>query len=171
MFMHPWAQTLVFGVCLLTVSVGQTPQSSLVLRVKARQTMPDGSVGLTLQSGRQITVSLADVDEQMTQTVNSTATSAPAQTATASATALPPIASAAGVIRAKCTKDWPDDFQMRAFCEKQQTAALTTLHQRTMTSPDQLTIRNTCARDWHDDFQIRSVCEEKQLEALKKIGR
>jgi hypothetical protein len=74
------------------------------------------------------------------------------------------------IIRAKCAKDWPDDFNMRAFCQKQQDEGVKALQQRSMTaSPDHRTIRSKCAKDWPDDFQMRNFCEEQQLKALASI--
>jgi hypothetical protein len=62
------------------------------------------------------------------------------------------------VIGAKCAKDWPDDFRMRAYCEEQQRAGASNLSSRTMTTSDQQTIRSKCATDWPDDFRMRDYC-------------
>ena len=93
----------------------------------------------------------------------------------AGATAAPPPADAApgdpGVIRPRCAKEWPDDFTMRAFCEKQQREAFDKLHKRAMRSGDHALIRAKCTKDWRDDFQMRNFCEEQQLKALAEIKR
>ena len=88
---------------------------------------------------------------------------------TQSAVMIPEVAEATPRIRSKCAADWPDDFEMRAYCGKQQFDALEKLRTRSMTSRDQVTIRNKCAKDWPDDFQMQDYCEEKQLKALASI--
>ena len=80
------------------------------------------------------------------------------------------VASGNAVIRAKCATDWPDDFAMRAHCQKRQDDGVTALQGRNMTgTSDRVTIRTKCATDWPDDFAMRDYCEGRQLEALKVI--
>ena len=74
-------------------------------------------------------------------------------------------------VRARCAGEWKDDFQMRAFCEKQQQAALGTLQNRRMVTPDQQTIRTRCLAEWPQDYQMRNFCEEQQLKALAELAR
>ena len=74
-------------------------------------------------------------------------------------------------IRAKCEKDWPDDFQLRAFCERQQREARDKINGRAMASGDRLTIRTKCLKDWPVDFQMQNFCEEQQLQALDTLQR
>lgn len=81
----------------------------------------------------------------------------------------PPLEAAISIIRAKCAKDWPDDFTMRAYCQKQQDEGLAELHRRSMNSPDHRTIRTKCAKDWQEDFLMRNYCEDQQLKALASI--
>jgi hypothetical protein len=71
----------------------------------------------------------------------------------------------------KCAKDWPTDFSVRAYCEEKQREALATLRSRSMTTPDQRTIRSKCAVEWPEDYSVRNYCEERQLEALRQLGR
>jgi hypothetical protein len=75
------------------------------------------------------------------------------------------------IIRPRCANEWPEDFSMRAYCEKKQNAAAAALAARSMTSGDQVTIRRKCAREWPTDFSMRDYCEKKQLNALGEIGR
>jgi hypothetical protein len=73
-------------------------------------------------------------------------------------------------IRMKCATDWPDDFRMREYCEKQQRDALRALQGRSMNATrDHETIRRKCAADWSDDFKMRDYCERQQLDALSRI--
>ena len=74
-------------------------------------------------------------------------------------------------IRAKCAKDWPEDFVVRAYCEKQQHAAAEALSARTMASANEQTIRRKCATDWPDDYMVRNYCEQQQLKALQSLSR
>ena len=81
-----------------------------------------------------------------------------------------PSSTAAGTpIRQKCAAAWPEDFQMRAFCEKQQTEALAKLRARDIATADEQVIRRKCSRDWPTDFQMWNFCEEQQLKALGSI--
>lgn len=92
----------------------------------------------------------------------------------ASSSIVLPIAAATGgtdqPIRSKCAAEWPDDFQMRAYCEDLQKKALAALGGRSMTSTNQVTIRNKCLKDWPADYQMQNYCEEQQLKALAKVG-
>lgn len=74
-------------------------------------------------------------------------------------------------IASKCARDWPTDFAVRVFCERQQREALEKLEVRPMTTPDQGTIRSKCATDWPEDYAVRNFCEEQQLNALQQLGR
>lgn len=84
----------------------------------------------------------------------------------------PPSDEVAGsIIRPKCEKEWPDDFSMRAFCEKQQKKGLEKLRQRQAISPTMKTIREKCAKEWPDDFGMRNYCEEKQIDAVHELQK
>lgn len=72
-------------------------------------------------------------------------------------------------IRPKCAKEWPDDFRMRAYCERQQQEAAVKLSGRTMGAGDRLTIRTKCAGEWPGDYRMMNYCEERQLEALASL--
>lgn len=79
------------------------------------------------------------------------------------------IGSADAALSAKCEKDWPSDFRMRAYCLKTQQEAADQLRRRNMTTADERTIRQKCETDWPDDFKMRNYCEEQQLKALASI--
>lgn len=75
-------------------------------------------------------------------------------------------------IRAKCLRDWPSDFSVRAYCERTQREAVIKIGRRNMdTSADRVTIRRKCASEWPDDFSVRNYCEEQQLRALEELSR
>jgi hypothetical protein len=91
----------------------------------------------------------------------------------------------AASIRPKCALDWPDDFRMRAFCEKQQRASLDQIHSRNalmQSSPALTKIRLKCLTDWSKlgpmvngertlliDFRMNNHCEETQMKALASL--
>jgi hypothetical protein len=117
-----------------------------------------------LASGETITVHVNDIDKDATITAGNT------PVAPAESTDVPALASVQPSIRAKCAKEWPEDFSVRAFCEKTQIEALAKLRARPMTAtPDHQTIRRKCAREWPDDFTVRNFCEETELKALASI--
>src|SRR5262245_6307742 len=73
-------------------------------------------------------------------------------------------------IQARCAKEWPDDFRMREFCEKQQTEGAGKLNDRSMSSNEERMIRAKCEQDWGTDYRMRNYCEERQLEAMRALG-
>lgn len=153
--------------CLLSVILftpiasAQAPQQLFHVILKA-QAVPDAQstkITIRLESGTLITVPISDVLVMRSATDDTPLVQRP-QPATTNEVSL---------IRPKCAADWPDNFQMRAFCEKQQQEALAALGSRLMTAGDRLTIRKKCTSDWPDNFQMRNFCEEQQLEALGKL--
>lgn len=122
---------------------------------------------LTLASGAEITVPSSAVDDGATMKLRYLV-----PTAMGADTAVTSGAEPSAGIAANCAKDWPDDFQMRKYCQDKQIEGVAALQRRTMTdSADHRMIRNKCATDWSDDFQMRDYCELQQLKALAAIGR
>lgn len=81
----------------------------------------------------------------------------------------PTSAEAVAIIRKKCAADWPDDFTMRAYCQKQQDEGIAGLQSRSMVTPTNMTIRGKCYRDWPEDFHMRDYCERRQIEAAATL--
>ena len=146
-------------MAFLSLHLIAPPQSqTVVLKVRSSKPSSDGkSTVVTLESGTTVTIPTVDIDGGV---------STPPSTAGAGDPALD-----TSVIRPKCAKEWPDDFSVRAFCEKTQHEAVEALRARSMNTADQRTIRNKCAKEWPDDLSVRNFCEKTQLEALKKLGR
>ena len=65
--------------------------------------------------------------------------------------------SAFRVIRGKCAEDWPRDFRMREYCEKQQYDGYRALNASSVGD----SARNACAQQWPSDFRMRRYCETK----------
>ena len=83
-----------------------------------------------------------------------------------------PVGNAETLIRQHCAAEWPDDFQMRAYCEDQQAAAVTELNQAPASdipSAAFQTIRAKCTEDWPGDFQMRAYCENQQVEGYRAV--
>jgi hypothetical protein len=77
-------------------------------------------------------------------------------------------------LRQKCERDWPADFQMRAYCEKQQREAARVLSQEGppgIQGDQAIGVRRKCAADWPADFQMRVYCEKQQGEALQVLSQ
>jgi hypothetical protein len=73
-------------------------------------------------------------------------------------------------ITQKCAKEWPTDFRMQAYCQKQQVEALGQLTTRgSMQQGAGATIRARCAKEWPNDFRMANYCEEQQLKALASL--
>jgi hypothetical protein len=125
----------------------------------------DGRITIDLPSGTRITIPVADLDINLSRAVEAARASAPAapsQTTPSNATS---------IIARRCEAEWKTDFQMQAFCRKQQLEAVTKLAQRSMSTPNERAIRDQCTSQWAEDFQMQNFCEEQQLKALKELGR
>jgi hypothetical protein len=74
-------------------------------------------------------------------------------------------------VTAHCEKEWPTDFRMQAYCQRQALAAAQELNARTMDTPDRRTIRTQCLSEWSADVRMVNYCEQRQLDALRQLGR
>jgi hypothetical protein len=73
-------------------------------------------------------------------------------------------------VTAHCLEEWPDDREMRDYCERKQLEAVEKLKAANpyMLGLDPTTfegIRNRCRSEWRDDYEMREYCERKQIEA------
>lgn len=166
-------RTAVAFVVALATAATATAQTVAVLNIKSTQQTPNGVV-YTLASGATITVPYADVDVRLSSTVNGMLANGLLKDGALASTPPPSQPSAPpnqprGQIQGHCAKQWPDNFQMRVFCEEQQTDALAKLTARQMGVGDLATIRATCEKQWGENYQMRNFCEEQQLEALRKL--
>jgi hypothetical protein len=78
------------------------------------------------------------------------------------------------VIRRRCERDWPNDYNMRDYCIQQQHEALAILMQgRPEDIPHEVFsgIRSKCAAEWPEDYNMRQYCEKQQLNAYRKLER
>ena len=110
------------------------------------------------------------MDLQLSEAVQS-ALEAQAAAQDVRSTSEPPTDATAGaIIGSKCAGEWPDDFSMRAYCEKQQREGLANLRARGVGSTAMSTIRDKCAGEWSGDFSMRNYCEEQQLNSDFRFG-
>jgi hypothetical protein len=78
------------------------------------------------------------------------------------------------IIADHCEDSWPDDYQMRVYCEDEQRKAVEGLRQQ---SHDDIPtdifqrIRSSAAQQWPEDLQMRLYTEGQQLEAYRKLQR
>jgi hypothetical protein len=78
------------------------------------------------------------------------------------------------VIVAHCKSKWATDFEMQAYCQKQQNEAVSKLKNRsTSNAPAEVfaTVRKECSAKWAEDFEMRNYCEEQQLEGYDALKR
>ena len=76
------------------------------------------------------------------------------------------------IIAQRCREEWPDDFEMQAYCEEKQRKALAKLRQPNRTDVPEdvfLMIRKKAVEKWPDDFEMQQHEEQNQLEAYKKL--
>lgn len=81
---------------------------------------------------------------------------------------------ASKVIKEKCESDWPDDFRMRSYCEKQQKESVEKLKAgkpKDITGREYAIVHKKCTADWAKDYRMRQYCEEKQFEALRELRK
>lgn len=79
---------------------------------------------------------------------------------------------AENLIRQRCQERWPDDFEMRAYCEEKQRQALAKLRHPNRTDvPEDVfrRIREKAVGKWPEDFEMQQYEEQKQLEAYQKL--
>jgi TIR domain len=77
-------------------------------------------------------------------------------------------------IRRHCERQWPNDYQMRSYCTKQQREALDILKQgRPQDIPEEVFagIRNKCALEWPNDYAMRRYCEQQQFDSYRELER
>lgn len=78
------------------------------------------------------------------------------------------------VIRQHCEREWPDDYNMRSYCTRQQRQALAILKRgRPNDIPEEVFagIRSKCAAEWPDDYHMRQYCEKQQCDAYRELER
>jgi hypothetical protein len=76
-------------------------------------------------------------------------------------------------IRSHCTKEWPTDYHMQAYCIDQQHQALATLlsgRPAEVPEAEFARMREHCASEWPDDFHMRVYCEKQQADGYRKIN-
>jgi hypothetical protein len=77
------------------------------------------------------------------------------------------------VIQSKCQADYPKDFNIQAYCEKQQREALQALALgRPQDIPENqfAIVRSKCQADYPKDFNMQAYCEKQQREALQALA-
>ena len=76
------------------------------------------------------------------------------------------------ISKTHCQDAWPDDFQMRVYCEKQQKSAYSDLLKP---KPDGLTqsvydtVKTHCHDEWPSDFRMRAYCEKTQIDGYEEL--
>ena len=68
-----------------------------------------------------------------------------------------------GQTKAACAADWPGDFQMQAYCVRQQRAGHEELQHRLAVMPSELgPAAKKCEAEWGSDWQMQAYCLEQQ---------
>lgn len=158
---------------LLPTSAVAQGTGRVVLIATDMKVLPDGRVAVTMPSGAQVTLIPTDVDLKMMQALAKSLPADPVVTSPDGRVEMLPVHDKAMPgIKAKCAKEWPTDFEMQAYCQKQQREALSKLwdHNAWITdNADGRVIRNKCQGEWPDDFEMRAYCEDQQYKALKVV--
>jgi hypothetical protein len=75
-------------------------------------------------------------------------------------------------LKVKCLNEWPSDFSMQAYCQRQQREAIQKLAQGKPQDIPQnqfAIVRTKCGAEWPEDFSMRAYCERQQFEAIRKL--
>jgi len=76
------------------------------------------------------------------------------------------------VIKNHCSKEWPNDFNMRAYCQEQQTEGYNELLKSApigMSASDFQKIKSLCEEEWETDYNMRAYCEEQQIDGYNQL--
>jgi hypothetical protein len=76
------------------------------------------------------------------------------------------------ILKEKCVSEWPTDFNMQAYCQRQHREAVQTLARgKPQDIPDNQfsIVRNKCSTEWPRDFSMRAYCERQQFEAIRNL--
>lgn len=117
---------------------------------------------LTLQSGAQVRVPLADV-----ATVDSVAAQDCPERHKPTVPA--DLGMAESVLRSTCQGRWAVNDPGYVDCVVRQREAVNALRARTMSTQARGAIRRTCAERWPNDFEARNGCEEARLGRLPRL--
>ena len=71
-------------------------------------------------------------------------------------------------IRSKCAAEWPGDFEMQSYCQRQQRRAVRELQQLRATNggiPQEAfrTVLRGCVQDWPNDYEMQAYCVREGL--------
>lgn len=76
------------------------------------------------------------------------------------------------VIKAHCSKEWPSDFNMRAYCQEQQIEGYNELLKSApagMSASDFQKVKSLCEEEWETDYNMRAYCEEQQVDGYNQL--
>lgn len=162
-------------IALLAVSIGlasaEEAWKAVVLKASSVQAGPDGSVSVTLSSGRNVTFTAEEWSQPWSKGVDSALADQNTKEAADDGHAPPSDSSARPTIRSNCAAKWSDDFKMQKYCQDKQFEALAQLRARNMSAGAYATIRRQCSEKWESDYKMRDYCEKKQVEAYQELNR
>jgi hypothetical protein len=76
------------------------------------------------------------------------------------------------ILKEECMSQWPTDFSMQAYCQRQQREAVQTLARgKPQDIPENqfAIVRNRCSNEWPRNFSMRAYCERQQFEAIRNL--
>ena len=180
-----------FGVLFLAMAVPAAAQTrqSITLDITGSEAMDADHTTYTLASGAKVVVANTDIHHAAADaTASAVDVDRRAEAAAGGSTNAPPLLPLRNIstptdervttqITRRCERESQTDFRMQAYCRTQQREAAVAMSRRSMTTPDQITIRMTCLKQWGEDqqlgfdYRMLNYCEEQQLKALTSLGR
>ena len=78
-------------------------------------------------------------------------------------------------VRSYCLEKWNDDYEMRAYCRREQFKAIEGLKRTNpysfgMKPIEFKRIRMKCKTKWQPDYEMREYCENRQIEAYQELN-
>lgn len=78
------------------------------------------------------------------------------------------------IIESHCSLAWPNDNNMKSYCEKQQNDGLAALNKSKpsyVTDSDNAIIISKCTSEWSTDFNMQAYCRKQQYDGVSALNQ
>lgn len=172
--MHRFRPAIVFAI-LSTITSSVSAQTLADVAKATEEQRAKKSAEASQPTKVYTNKDLIGLTSSTSESAGAQLTSPSSGAAPVSASSDPKVAAVLAIIRTKCSKDWPTDFRMQAYCATQQVEGLKKIAARNdagvMATPAGRIIRTKCSGEWLSDFRMENYCEEQQFKALGTLAR
>ena len=120
--------SITFAILIFVGFAVAQEWEAVVLKAISFSDDGSGDFIINLASGMTLRVPKEDWSNQWSEAVNEAIEKEKIEKIARNSAEPPSDASAAPMIRSKCANEWPDDYQMRNYCEEQQLKAIRELN-------------------------------------------